>query len=135
MADSRPNDDSYIVRLEAERDLIDSQIAKLRADIRTINNLILKRKSELSASTGNEKLNLKNSNRIMSEQLIIEILRSSKIGRRTSDIFNEINKRGYNINYNTLRTYVSDMRYKGIILKHKAHSYNWIAKNANGLFE
>lgn len=119
--------DPYIKRLEAEKEALEQRIKEFQGEIRTINNLIYRRKSEIFADSTNQETNLKNADRLFFETIIIDALNASKRGLRTKDIYTSIKKSGFGINYNTLRTYVMRMRDKKLIKKNKADLYYWIA--------
>lgn len=118
--------DPYIARLEADKKALEAQIADLQSDIRTINNLIYKRKSEAFADQQGERINLKNAERLFFETLILDAIRSRDKGLRTREIYTVIARAGYGINYNTLRSYVAKMRDKGLIKKATSESYYWV---------
>ena len=118
--------DAYIERLEAEKLALEERIKDMQSEVRTINNLIYRRKSELFANDTGETRNLKNTDRLVFETIILEALNSSKRGLRTGEIHNAILKQGYGLNYNTLRSYVARMRDKGLIQKKTPTSYYWI---------
>ncbi|WP_425501503.1 winged-helix domain-containing protein [Parasulfitobacter algicola] len=58
--------------------------------------------------------------------MILEALNSSNRGLRTGEIHTHITKRGYELNYNTLRSYVTKMRDRGVIKKATTYSYYWL---------
>lgn len=118
--------DGYLTQLERDKRELQSKIEDLRSSVRTIDTLIFKRKSELASKLSGEKINRKNSGRLIFETLILELITESKTGLRTSEIRGSIEKRNFNMNYNTLRSYVTSMRDKGLIQKSKTHSYKWI---------
>ena len=116
----------YINRLEAEKKILEARIAELQAEIRTINNLIYRRKSEIFAAQQDESVNLKNVDRLFFETLILDAIRNSKRGLRTGEIYTAITRSGYGLNYNTLRSYITKMRDKGLIKKATSSSYYWV---------
>lgn len=116
----------YISRLEAEKKTLEARIAELQAEIRTINNLIYRRKSEIFAAQQDESVNLKNVDRLFFETLILDAIRNSKRGLRTGEIHTAITRSGYGLNYNTLRSYITKMRDKGLIKKATSSSYYWV---------
>ena len=118
---------TYVERLESEKQALEERIRDLQAEVRAINNLIFRRKSELLAQGSGEDRNLKNADRLFFETLILAALKNSTRGLRTSEIHRAITKQGYGLNYNTLRSYVSKMRDKDLIQKSTPTSYNWIA--------
>ena len=118
--------DSYITRLESEKKAMEARVAEIQAEIRTINNLIYRRKSEMFAETRDEKINEKNVDRLFFETLIMEAIRNAKRGLRTGEIYSAVTKSGYGLNYNTLRSYVTKMRDKGLIKKATSTSYYWV---------
>lgn len=119
--------DPYIAKLEAEKQAMEDRIAELQSEIRTINNLIYRRKSEIHAHDQDEPVTGKNIDRLLFETLILDTVRKSKRGLRTGQIYSEIKKSGYGLNYNTLRSYVTKMRNKGLIKKSTPASYYWVA--------
>lgn len=119
--------DLYIARLEAEKKAVEARVAELQAEIRTINNLIYRRKSEAFAKGQEESINEKNVDRLFFETLIMDTLRNTKRGLRTGEIHIAVTKAGYVLNYNTLRSYIAKMRNKGLIKKATPSSYYWIA--------
>jgi hypothetical protein len=48
--------DPYITRLEAEKKAMETRVAEIQAEIRTVNNLIYRRKSEMFAYSRDETL-------------------------------------------------------------------------------
>lgn len=122
--------DSYIARLEAEKNALEVRVAEMQTEIRTINNLIYRRKSEIFAESRDETVNEKNVDRLLFETLILDAIRNSKRGLRTGEIHTAITKSGYGLNYNTLRSYVAKMRDKGLINKATPSSYYWVATDA-----
>lgn len=119
--------DPYIARLEAEKKTMEARVVELQAEIRTVNNLILRRKSEKFAKSRDETVNEKNVDRLFFETLILDAIRNAKRGLRTGEIHTAITKSGYGLNYNTLRSYVAKMRDKGLIKKATPSSYYWVA--------
>lgn len=119
--------DAYVKRLEADKHELEERIKELQAEVRTINNLIYRRKSKLFAGDTGEDRNLKNADRLLFETIILDALKNSKRGLRTGEIHSSITKQGYGLNYNTLRSYVTRMRDKGLIQKKTPTSYYWIA--------
>ncbi len=120
-------EDAYVKRLEADKHALEERIKELQAEVRTINNLIYRRKSELFADGTGEDRNLKNADRLFFETIILDALNNSKRGLRTGEIHSTITKQGYGLNYNTLRSYITRMRDKGLIIKKTPTSYYWIA--------
>lgn len=118
--------DSYIARLEAEKKAMEARVAEIQAEIRTINNLIYRRKSEMFAESREEKINEKNVDRLFFETLIMDAISNAKRGLRTGEIHTAITKFGYGLNYNTLRSYVAKMRDKCLIKKATPSSYYWV---------
>jgi len=118
--------DPYVQQLEADKAALEARIADLQSEVRTINNLIYRRRSEGLAASEGAAVNLKNADRLFFEAMILEALNESKRGLRTGEIHNQITKRGYELNYNTLRSYVAKMRDRGAIKKATAHSYYWL---------
>jgi len=119
--------DPYIKRLEAEKEALERRIKEFQGEVRAINNLIYRRKSEILADSTNQESNLKNADRLFFETIIIDALNGSKRGLRTRDIYDSIRNSGFGINYNTLRSYVMRMRDKKLIKKKTTDSYYWIA--------
>lgn len=117
--------DPYIVRLEIEKKAMEARVAEIQAEIRTVNNLIYRRKSEKFADSRNEPINEKNVDRLFFETLIIDTIRKTKKGLRTGEIYSAVTKSGYGMNYNTLRSYITKMRDKGLIKKVTPSSYYW----------
>jgi len=113
---------------------MEARVAELQAEIRTVNNLILRRKSEKFAKSRDETVNEKNVDRLFFETLILDAIHNAKKGLRTGEIHTAITKSGYGLNYNTLRSYVAKMRDKGLIKKATPSSYYWVATGnpANG---
>jgi len=120
-------DDAYVTRLEADKRALEERIKELQAEVRAINNLIYRRKSELFADGTGEGRNLKNADRLLFETIILDALNNSKRGLRTGEIHSAVTKQGYGLNYNTLRSYVTRMRDKGLIKKDNPSSYYWVA--------
>lgn len=118
--------DTYISRLEAEKKVMEARVTELQAEIRTINNLIYRRKSEMFAESRDETVNEKNVDRLFFETLILDAIRNAKKGLRTGEIHSAVIKSGYGLNYNTLRSYVTKMRDKGLIKKATSSSYYWV---------
>lgn len=119
--------DPYIDRLEGEKLALETRIKELQDEIRAINNLIYRRRSELFAGTTGQKHNLKTADRLFFETLILDTLNYTKNGLRTGELHDKISRQGYGLNYNTLRSYVMRMRDKGLIRKKTPNSYYWIA--------
>jgi len=126
--------DSYIARLEVEKKAMEARVAEIQAEIRTVNNLIYRRKSEVFAGSREEVVNEKNVDRLFFETLIMDVIRNAKRGLRTGEIHSAVTKSGYGLNYNTLRSYVTKMRDKGLIKKATPTSYYWVIaeKTAGG---
>ena len=118
--------DPYIRQLEADKSTIEARIKELQSEVRTINNLIYRRRSESLAVSEGAALNLKNADRLFFEAIILEALGASERGLRTAEIQKQIKNRGYQLNYNTLRSYVTKMRDRGTIKKATANSYYWV---------
>lgn len=118
--------DPYIARLEAEKKVMEARVAELQAEVRTVNNLIYRRKSEMFAESREETVNEKNVDRLFFETLILDAISNAKRGLRTGEIHSAVTKSGYGLNYNTLRSYVTKMRDKGLIKKSTPSSYYWI---------
>ena len=118
--------DPYIARLEVEKKAMEARVAEIQAEIRTINNLIYRRKSEMFAENREEKVNEKNVDRLFFETLIMDAISDAKRGLRTGEVHIAITKSGYGLNYNTLRSYVAKMRDKGLIKKATPNSYYWV---------
>lgn len=118
--------DFYVRQLENNKAELEQQIEELRREVAVINNLIYRRKSQSFAKVRDEKINKKNVDRLFYESLIADLVKTSSDGLRTSEIHTNTEKMGYNINYNTLRSYVADMRDKGIIKKNEARKYHWV---------
>jgi hypothetical protein len=123
---SNPQTDPYILNLEKEKRELQERIDDLRRQIIIIDSLIIKRRAQLMADAGGTKITIKNIDKLFFETLICDIIRLSKNGIRTADIQAEIKKRGYKLNYNTLRAYVVYLRDAGKIVKNKNNIYNWI---------
>lgn len=121
-----PINDPYIQRLEEEKEILEKRIKEIQIEIRTINNLIYRKKSENFAGRTGENINLKNADRLFFEAIIIDALKTSKRGLRTKEIYDTLIKLGYGMNYNTLRSYVTKMRDKSLIKRAPLSSYNWI---------
>ena len=105
---------------------MEARVAEIQAGIRTVNNLIYRRKTRIFAGDRKEVVNKKNVDRLFFETLIMDVTRNVKRGLRTSEIHSAVTKSGYNMNYNTLRSYVTKMRDKGLIKKATASSYYWV---------
>ena len=123
--------DAYVDRLEAEKRALEERIRELQAEVRAINNLIYRRKSEIHAGGTGQERNLKNTDRLFFEAIVLDALRNSKRGLRTGEIHSAVTKQGYSLNYNTLRSYVTKMRDKGLIRKKTPTSYYWVAETAS----
>lgn len=123
--------DPYIKRLEAEKEALEQRIKELQAEVRTINNLIYRKKSEVFAADTGQSHNLKNMDRLFFETVILDTLGASSRGMRTREIYDALIKKGYGLNYNTLRSYIAKMRDKSLIKKRTATSYYWISNNTN----
>ena len=119
-------EDAYIKQLEADKQAIVDKINILQSEVKAINSLIYRRKSALIAESTGENRNLKNADRLFFETIILDILNKSKLGLRTSGIYKEVSQQGYGVNYNTLRSYIAQMRDKGLIRKRAPTSYYWI---------
>ncbi|NSX53628.1 hypothetical protein HRQ87_02335 [Sulfitobacter sp. 1151] len=121
-----PDPDTYVQQLEADKAALEARIADLQSEVRTINNLIYRRRSQGLAASEGAAVNLKNADRLFFEAMILEALNSSNRGLRTGEIHTHITKRGYELNYNTLRSYVTKMRDRGVIKKATTYSYYWL---------
>lgn len=121
--------DVHIAQLEEAKEALEKRIAEIQAEIRTINNLIYRRKSKFFAEKRDETINGKNIDRLFFETLILDALKSAKKGLRTGEIHTQITKSGYGLNYNTLRSYVAKMRDKGLIKKTSPSSYLWTVQD------
>ena len=119
--------DPYIKQLETDKADLEARIADLRTEVRTINNLIYRRRSNRLARSQSTKVNAKNADRLFFETMILEVLKNSKNGLRTSEIQTHITNDGYALNYNTLRSYITKMRDRGTIKKASPRSYYWVA--------
>jgi hypothetical protein len=126
MQKDHENIDPYIERLVAEKIDLERRIAELKAEARTINNLILKKKSENRASFTGTKMTRKNETSVLYKELILYLLNNNTNGLRTSEIYAKITEDGYKINYNTFRRYITDMRDDGQIRKLSRTSYKWV---------
>lgn len=124
--------DPYIAGLEAEKNAMEARVAELQAEIRTINNLIYRRKSEAFAENREEKINKKNVDRLFFETLIMDTIGNAKRGLRTGEIHSALTKSGYGLNYNTLRSYIAKMRDKELIKKSTVRSYHWVIAEHKG---
>lgn len=122
-------DDPYIKRLESEKEALEQRIKELQTEVRTINNLIYRKKSEVFAADTGQPHNLKNMDRLFFETVILETLNASSRGMRTREIYDALIKKGYGLNYNTLRSYIAKMRDKSLIKKRNTSSYYWIISN------
>ena len=122
--------DAYVKRLEADKHVLEERIKELQSEVRAINNLIYRRKSEILAGGTGQNRNLKNADRLLFETIILDALNSSKRGLRTAEIHSNITKQGYGLNYNTLRSYVTRMRDKGLIKKKSPSSYYWVSASS-----
>ena len=120
-------EDAYIKQLEADKQFLVDKINILQSEVKAINSLIYRRKSALIAESTGENRNVKNADRLFFETVILDILNKSKHGLRTSGIYREVSQQGYGLNYNTLRSYIAQMRDKGLIRKRVPTSYYWIA--------
>lgn len=118
--------DPYIKQLEEEKKSLEARITELQGEVRVINNLIYRRKSENFAKGTNQNINQKNVDRLFFETLIIDEIKDRRGGLRTKEIYDRIKRSGYGINYNTLRSYITKMRDKGIIKKRTPTSYHWV---------
>ncbi|MDF3416717.1 hypothetical protein HKX54_19780 [Sulfitobacter sp. M57] len=118
--------DTHLAELEEAKAALERRIADIQAEIRTINNLIYRRKSKFFAERQDENINRKNVDRLFFETLILDTLKTAKRGLRTGEIHTQITKAGYGLNYNTLRSYVTKMRDKGLIMKATPSSYLWV---------
>ena len=122
--------DTYIEQLEAEKAELEERIRALQAEVRTINTLIFRRRSRGLAETVGDRPNLKNADRLLYETVILDVLRGSPKGLRTSELHGAVGRRGFPLNYNTLRSYVTRMRDKGLIKKRTPQSYRWVTSGA-----
>lgn len=123
---SEKSADTYVQQLESEKKLIEERIAELRGEVRAINKLIYRHKSRLSAAGANVKINEKNSDRLFYEALIIDTINGAKNGLRTGEIHKALQKADHDLNYNTLRSYVTKMRDKKLIKKRSPLHYEWV---------
>lgn len=121
------NNMDMIENLEKERQALYRQLIDVQTEIKVINKLILRKKAEVAAKNGGEVINRKNIGRISNEAIILDCLRASKNGLRTTEISQEIKSLGYELPDNTIRSYIARMRDKGLIHK-KNNSYRWLAK-------
>lgn len=122
------NLDPYIQRLETEKLALEAHITELQSEVRAINNLIYRHKSEAFAKGTNQSVNQKNVDRLFFETVIVDIISASKNGLRTKEIYERARKTGYGLNYNTLRSYITKMRDKDLITKRTPTSYYWVAQ-------
>ncbi|OSQ31562.1 hypothetical protein [Thalassospira sp. MCCC 1A03138] len=109
--------DPIIEKLEEEKRHLEARVRDIRAEINALNNLILRRRARHSAQNKDQQVNLKNVDRLFFETAILELLKRTKKGARTSEIFSELKSQGIGVNYNTLRSYVSRMSEKKMIRK------------------
>ena len=123
--------DAYVKRLEEERAALEQEIKALQAEVHAINNLIYRKKAEELAINVGQAPNRKNMDRLFFETLILDVLRNSKDGLRTKEIYDSLRKKGYIANYNTVRSYIAKMRDRKLIQKRTPTSYFWIVANAN----
>ncbi len=124
MIENNQDDIIYIKNLEMEKRGLENKIRELNKEINFIDKLIFRRKSQQMADSYGEKKSLKNSDRLFYEVIIIDLIKESKNGLRTSSIFEKLKLKGYFINYNTFRSYITRMRDAGKIKK--SNSYNWV---------
>jgi len=114
-------DDSFIKKLQKEKDRIISQIRELKDEYRTITKILARHQtSEFGSPTG-ETVNKKNMNRIMNEHIILDAVKKHSGQLRTKDLAEYVD-----INPNTLRSYVMRLRDKGFIQKN--HNHKWCIK-------
>lgn len=123
---SEKSTDTYIRQLESEKKVIEERIVELQGEIRAINKLIYRHKSRLSVEGTSETINQKNIDRLFFETLIIDTVKGAKGGLRTGQIYDKLKKAGYELNYNTLRSYVTKMRDKELIKKRSPLVYEWV---------
>jgi hypothetical protein len=126
MIDRAEPQDPYIAGLEADKRAIELKIKELDEQLRTINNLIYKRKMTLDADNLGITLNKKNFNRILLESVIKVLVSKSRDGLRTSEIYDALSDQMPGINYATVRSYVTRMRDKGALKKNPTKRYSWI---------
>jgi hypothetical protein len=126
---STPQTDPYILGLEREKRELLAKIDDLRKKIRTIDALIIKARTELLANNTGVKVTRKNADRLFFETLILEVISKTKNGARTAQIYAEIGKLGYSLNYNTLRSYIIRLRDTKRIKRNRQNIYNWIVSS------
>ena len=114
-----------IASLERDKAILLEKIAELRNEVKSIDALITRSKAEKYAVQTNEIVTRRNMERIYNEQAIIDVINSSKNGLTTSGVKIALDRVGHNINYNTLRSYISRMRDKGTIFRPRG-KYKWL---------
>jgi hypothetical protein len=114
-----------IASLEREKAEIEDKINDLNKQLKHIDQLIIKHKSEHYANFTNERLSKKNIDRIYFERLIVEAIKKSSVGMSTLDLRLHFKKKLIQLNYSTLRSYLSRMRDREII-RTKARTNLWI---------
>jgi|GEM_PF-2716165 len=108
---------NIIEDLENEKHTLLKQVELLQKEIALLDKLIMKKKAEKAGEHTGEKINKKNINRLFFETLITESLKNTKHGLKTDEINKHLKSKGHIINNSTLRTYIMNMRNKGLIKK------------------
>lgn len=116
--------DPLLHNLELEEERILKKIEDLKAELKSINKLKFRRKTQVLGEEFDSPVTNRNIDKLFYESVILEIIRNSQAGLRTSEIFEKIVKSGYDINYNTLRSYIVRLRDEKKIRK-KPRGYEW----------
>ncbi|RZK44740.1 MAG: hypothetical protein EOO61_02720 [Hymenobacter sp.] len=117
--------DGFLDELEAEKERINKLIRKLSSELRAVDRMLFRLKSQNRSNIKGISLNKKNMEKLFYEGIIIEVLGRYKNGLRTAQIYEYLSKAGYDINYNTFRGYIVKLRDDGSILK-KDRGYKWV---------
>lgn len=123
--------DPFLTDLEAEEARIRKQIDNLKAELRSVERMIFRRKTSVYGDAVGEKVNNRNIDKLFFESIILDILVNKPSGLRTGELFKAVLSRGHMVNHNTFRSYVVDMQKTGKIAK-KDRGYNWV--NTKSIF-
>ena len=117
--------DHFLRDLEKEEARVRKKIDELKSELRSIERLKFRRRQQIYGEELGQPLTSRNVDKVLFESIIIELLKSKPSGMRTSAIFKTISAGGYDLNYNTLRSYIARLRDVNKIKK-SGGGYNWI---------
>lgn len=122
--------DPFLRDLEKEETRVRKKIDELKSELRSIERLKFRRRQQIYGEDLGQPLTSRNVDKVLFESVIIELLKSKSSGMRTSAIFKSILSNGYDLNYNTLRSYITRLRDSNKIRK-STDGYNWIVSENN----